>query len=41
MREAMAMTIEIGGNLLTAGVVAALVVLVVQWWKYRYLGRRG
>lgn len=32
-------TLEIGSNLLIAIGVAALTVLVVQWWRFSYLGR--
>lgn len=32
--------VEIGPNLLAAGIVAALTVLVVQWWGFRS-GRRA
>lgn len=34
------LTLEIGARILAAWVIAALVVLVLQWWKYRS-GRRG
>ena len=34
------MTIEIGGNLLAAIALGVLATLVVQWWRFRYLGGR-
>lgn len=33
------LTVEIGGNLLAAVGLAGLVVLTIQWWKFRS-GRR-
>lgn len=34
------MTIEIGANLLTGLIVAALVALIDRWWHYSALRRR-
>jgi hypothetical protein len=34
------MTIEIGGNLLATAILAALTVLIIEWWRFRS-GRRG
>jgi hypothetical protein len=35
------MTLEIGGNLLTAIVLVSLAVLVERWWAYASSRRRG
>jgi hypothetical protein len=33
-------TIEIGGNLLTALLAAGLVLLVIEWWRFRAGAKR-
>jgi hypothetical protein len=33
-------TLDIGGHLLAAVTIGAFTVLLIEWWKYRYLGRR-
>jgi hypothetical protein len=33
------MTLEIGGRLLTAFLVAGIVALVIEWWRFRARGR--
>lgn len=33
------MTVEIGGNLLTALLAGLLTLLVVQWWRFRSRAR--